>query len=391
MKRSRWRVVAAACIVAAGLSFVIGMFAIGLDDRNAAKRDYIEYWAAGQLLVHHASPYDLGAILRLERSVGYEGSDVLISSSPPVASFLELPLGLVSTKVGLILWLLALLGCLSASIFILWALHGRPDTSFHLFGYMFAPALACLMAGQIGIFLLFGIVLFLYFHKSCPFLAGAVLLPCALKPHLFLPFAVTLLMWALGRKAYGILAGFSAALLASLALTLCFDSHVWSHYAQMMRTTTVLQVFVHVPTLSGALRFLFARNTLWLQFLPEAAGCGWALWYFWTRRDRWNWMDEGMVMLLVSALCAPYAWFTDESMLLPAVLAGVYRAVDSRRSLVPIVLIAGVALIEAMEQTPIISSRYLWTTPAWLGWYLYATRSKRVSAQEADHPAAQTN
>jgi hypothetical protein len=40
----------------------------------------------------------------------------------------------------------------------------------------------------------------------------------------------------------------------------------------------------------------------------------------------------------------------------------------------PRALIAGVALIEEVASVPVISPYYLWTTPAWLAWYLYATR-----------------
>ena len=136
-----------------------------------------------------------------------------------------------------------------------------------------------------------------------------------------------------------------------------------------------------VPTLSVTFRFLVDRNAVWLQFLPETAACGWAIWYFCTRRTRWNWMDQGMLVLLVSAACTPYAWFSDEAVLLPAVLAGVYRALDSGRSIVPIGLIAGIALIEVCAVGRMASAFYLWTVPAWLAWYLYATWSNGNQAE----------
>ena len=33
-------------------------------------RDFVEYWASGQQLTHHADPYDGSAMLPLERSAG---------------------------------------------------------------------------------------------------------------------------------------------------------------------------------------------------------------------------------------------------------------------------------------------------------------------------------
>ena len=92
-------------------------------------------------------------------------------------------------------------------------------------------------------------------------------------------------------------------------------------------------------------------------------------------------MDQGLLVLLVSAACTPYAWFSDEAVLLPAVLAGAYRAADSGRSLVPIGLIAGVALIELYAVGQMASPFYLWTVPAWLAWYLYATWSTGNQAE----------
>jgi hypothetical protein len=378
MKKIPWRKLAAASIVAAGLCFVVGIYVIGLSDKNAAERDFISYWAAGQQLAHGANPYDFGTVRALELGAGREpGEPLLMMRNLPVGLFLAYPLGLVSAKTGLILWLLTLLAALSVSVWILWLLNGRPDSRYHLLGYLFAPALACLMAGQLGILLLLGVTLFLWLHQSRPFLAGAALLLCALKPHLFLPFAAVLLLWALRRRAFGILAGFSAALAASLAFSFCLDVHAWAQYSQMMRAGGAVNEAV--PVLSVPFRNLLDHRAVWLQFLPQACACAWALGYFWTRRDRWNWMDHGSLLLLVSAMCTPFGWFFDEAMLLPAVLAGLYRAVEARRSLLPLALIAGVALAEALASVQVTSPFYLWTTPAWLAWYLYATG--RLGAQ----------
>jgi hypothetical protein len=87
-------------------------------------------------------------------------------------------------------------------------------------------------------------------------------------------------------------------------------------------------------------------------------------------------------VMLVSVLCAPYAWFTDESVLLPAVLAGMYRAMESRRSLVPIVVFAIAALVELYADVRITAWYYMWTAPAWLAWFVYATRGSAVPAKQ---------
>jgi hypothetical protein len=369
-------VAAALLMLAAGVS----VLAFAMSGSEATNRDYTEYWAVGQQLVHRGNPYDSAAILRTVHAAGATSNTNMILRNPPTALFITLPLGFVSVRVGAIVWCLALIAALMASIRMIWTMQGRPRDRLHLIGYIFPPALACLLAGQIGIFLLLGVTLFLYFHVTKPYLAGAALLLCALKPHLFLPFGVVLIAWIAMRKAYPILTGALAALLASLALILLLDPAIWVQYVHGERGENIQNLFI--PCVSALLRVAIHRNAVWLQFLPAFAGCAWAFWYFWTRRERWDWMDGGLLLLIVSVLVAPYAWFTDEVILLPAILVGMYRASDRGRSLLPFGCIAGVALMEVLAGVQLPSGLYLWTAPAWLAWYLYADRGTGQRGEE---------
>jgi hypothetical protein len=380
------RVFIAICIVVATGALVLGILIAGITDKYAANRDFIEYWAAAQQLVQHQNPYDSAATLHLERGAGMMESDPQVTLSPPVALGLLVPLGFVSPKTGMVAWMLALIGSLLLSVWIIWVLSGRPDSGYHFGGYLFAPAVACLLLGQIGTFLLLGTAAFLYLRDSRPFLAGVALLPCVWKPHLFLPFFIVLCLWSVIRKEWVVFAGFLTAAVSSCALTMCFDPNVWSQYQQMVAgTATTLKGYV--PTLSVTLRFLIAPRAVWLQYVPEVAACIWAVWYFWSRRSRWSWLDHGSWVLLVSSLCTPYAWFTDEAILLPAVLLGVYRAADSNRALWPIALLGFAALIEVCALGHIASTHYLWTAPAWLAWYAYATGGGSERVQPACNSA----
>jgi hypothetical protein len=372
-------------MLAAGVS----VLAFAMSGSEATNRDYTEYWAVGQQLIHRGNPYDSAAIMRVAHAAGETQNTNMILRNPPTALFITLPLGFVSVRVGAIVWCLALIAALMASIRMIWIMQGRCGDRLHLIGYIFPPALACLLAGQIGIFLLLGVTLFLYLHASKPHLAGAALLLCALKPHLFLPFGVVLIAWIALRKAYPILTGALLALLASLALILLLDPGIWVQYIHGERGENIQNLFI--PCVSALLRLAIDRNAVWLQFLPACAGCAWALWYFRTRRERWDWMDGGLLLLMVSVLVAPYAWFTDEVILLPAILAGLYRASDRGRSLVPFGCIAGVALIEVLAGVKLPSGLYLWTAPAWLAWYLYAVRGTGQGRAEEAGPESETN
>ncbi len=373
MKNGHWRPLAAVGIIASGLCLLTAIFSLGLTEQNAASRDFIGYWAAGQQIAHGANPYDVGHVLRMEKAVGLGNLQIKITPSPPIGLALVIPLGFLGAKSGLVFWSVAQLACLSIALWIVWLLEGKPSTRIHLFGYLFAPALACLMAGQLGILCLLGVSVFLLWHERQPFFAGAALLPLTLKPHLFLAVGLVLLFWVVWRRSPSILAGLVAAMAVSFGVVLLFDPEIWAQYTAMMRSNLMQDRFA--PTLSAYFRWDISPARVWLEYLPAATACVWALWYFWTRRDRWNWIDHGLLVLLVSVMCAPYAWLTDEAVLLPAVLVGVYRAIEARRSLLPIAIFAAVALIELYANVRITSWYYTWTTPAWLGWYLYATGS----------------
>ena len=93
-------------------------------------------------------------------------------------------------------------------------------------------------------------------------------------------------------------------------------------------------------------------------------------------------MDQGFVVLLVSILCSPYAWFTDEAALLPAMVTVMQKGQYAKRTLIPLWLAGGAALVEIHCSVKITTFFYLWTTPAWLACYLYAKREQRWRLRE---------
>jgi hypothetical protein len=369
------RKLAAAFIVAAGVCLVTGVYAVGIDNKNATERDFIQYWAAERQLIHGANPYDVAAILRLEQATGMEGNSPKVTMSPPVAFFFALPLGHLSAKAALISWLLILIGATGISAWLLWIVYGRRNTRLHLIAFVFPPTLSCLMAGQLGILFLLAVVLFLFLHKSRPWLAGAALLPCALKPHLFLACISVLLLWSARRRELGVLAGFLIALALSCALTLSVDGNIWSQYRELMQSARIMDVFL--PTVGVALRFAVDRQAKWIEFVPAALGCAWSAWFYWTRRERWEWMEQGMLVLLVSVVCSPYSWFSDQALLFPAVLAGMFAAEKSIPEWVLLGLVVAGCLPGVILAIQLPSPFYVWTAPAWLLWYLFATRAQR--------------
>jgi hypothetical protein len=91
-------------------------------------------------------------------------------------------------------------------------------------------------------------------------------------------------------------------------------------------------------------------------------------------------MKDGSLLMLVSLVTAPYSWVYDDCL---AVSALMHRAYLTRsRMLLLLLLFASVlAEIEFLSDVKIYSSLYLWTSPAWLAWYLCATAIKKTPAE----------
>jgi Glycosyltransferase family 87 len=352
-------------------------------------RDFVVFWATGQQLMHHANPYDPVAMNRIERAAGLPaGYGILYMRNPPWALPLVLPLGLVGLRIGALLWSLELLACLIVSGWLIRLMHGRPENRIHWLAFSFAPALLCLIMGQTALFALLGLVLFLRLYQTHPFAAGLALWLCALKPHLFLPFGIVLLAWVIVSRSYKILAGAAVAMAASSEAAWLIAPSAWSGYSEMMRAPGIEKEFI--PCLSVAIRLWFVPRAVWLQYLPVALACAWALAYYWRRRDVWNWMKDGSLLMLVSLLAAPYCWLYDQALAIPALLHGAYAA-RSRHLLTALALVNIPIVIALICGIKAISALWLWAAPAWLAWYLLARASatERMTEPKSDERQSQ--
>ncbi len=367
--------IAVPCALAA-LFTILFLSSMPFNRDLVAKRDFITYWATGQQLVHHANPYDAAAVSRIERDAGFEGGASYYMRNAPWALPLALPLGYVGPQAAALPWSLLMLVILIASARMLLKVFGQSGSRLDWIGYCFPPALFCVILGQTSIFLLLGLALFLRLHKSRPFAAGAALWFCTLKPHLFLPFVLVLLVWIAVSRSYRILLGSLAAFAAGAAVTSCIDPAAWSQYAYYMRTSVVTREFT--PCLGDVLRDSIHPSAEWLAFVPCMAACVWALAWFWPRRHTWDWLENGNLLVLVSLLVAPFGWIFDQTLAIPAVLFAISKS-PSRIWIFVLALIYLLIEFQIGFHVELHSRAFLWIAPAWIVWYLFA----RISARTA--------
>jgi hypothetical protein len=378
--------IALACALAIAIT---GLFlaVLPLIHHLAASRDFVVYWATGQQLVHHGNPYDATNMGQTEHSAGFEGKGVYYMRNPPWSLPLALPLGLASARVMALPWSLLMLAILIACVRMLWQMFGKPGTHLEWLGYCFAPALICVIAGQTAIFLLLGLVLFLRLYARHPFWAGAALWFCTLKPHLFLPFGVVLLLWIVLTRSYRILLGAIAATAASCAVTEVLDPQAWSQYLQWAHRSGIANEFI--PCLSVMLRDAINPAAHWLVFVPAVAGCAWALVYLWQHRRAWDWIEHGNLVMLVSIFAAPYCWLWDHSLAIPALLYGVARTQSRRMIAVLALLFLALELQPFVFQVGLNSKLFLWPALAWIVWYVFALKTQEDTRIVAEQVTAQ--
>ena len=356
-------------LIAAGiLSVGVAFLAFVFSDREAVSRDFISYWSAGQLLRRGENPYGFEETLRIERQAGFQSSEPLIQRMPPVSLPLLLPLGFVGARSGAVLWSLLIIGLLMVALQCVRQMHDAPPNRLHLLGYVFAPALACILAGQAGVLLLTGVVLFLRLRRSHSLLAGLGLALLSLKPHLFLPFSVALLVWIVLNRQYRLLSGALYGVGALAASSAVLAPHGWRQYLAMIHGARLDNEAL--PNISLLFRMAVDREAVWLQAVPALAAMGWALWYAWRHRSHWNWMTHGSLVLLVSVLVAPYSWFTDEAVLIPAMMHAVYSADRRGQALTWYLVPAALATMLVLWGVPLYSMYYVWTPLAWLASWL---------------------
>ena len=336
-----YRLAVAAVAVAAGMA--AGSF---LPWWAAGATDFVEYAAAARLLLAGDNPYDAAKLLPIQKAVGWTHADEAgvvradMMWNPPWAFAVVLPTGLVPWGVGLGGWVAAQAAAAVAAALLAWRLYGGPPGwawAVVVAVMVFPPVLLLLKVAQVSGFLLFGLAGFAAAVRAGrPALAGAAAALTALKPHLFVPFAVLLACDAFYSRPSRRTVGVGAAVLAVAAVfPLLWNADVWSQYLAAVRAPGDEFHYAPAdwapPTLSYRLRAALGADPR-VQAVPSVAATVVMVGYWWMRRRDWDWPRELPLVVLVGVVTTGYgAWAFDLAVLaLPAVQAAAWVAADPR-------------------------------------------------------------
>jgi len=359
-----------------------------IDPLTLGKRDFAFYWAAGRLALQQHNPYDHAAIQPLEQSLGFPGEHPIVPREPPWFLWTTLPFGMLPPMWAWAIWLSFSVISLMVSAHLCWRLQGWQPSDRRMFvcaTWLFAPVLACLSSSQLGFMLLLGVMLFMWFEGRSDFWAGASLLLMAIKPQLFSIIWVVLLLWVMDRKRWSVAFGALSALAFASGIAILIDSNVFANWYRGVFIEEPIAPLL-IPSLAGIFRALFFRRALWMQFVPAALGMAWVVRYYLRNRENWNWRTHGLGLLPVCLLVTPYEWFSDEVIVLPALLQVALWLRRSKRTngrrvrQVALVCLSGLLLLMVVSQVPMPSGVYFWSALVWYGWWRLGRRESLSSA-----------
>jgi Glycosyltransferase family 87 len=352
--------------------------------------DFIAYWSAGRLNAQGQNPYSPEALLPLERAEGWPEDWPNIMYYPPWALVLVMPFGVASFNAARLAWLLAEIAILVFSVDRIWRYYGGPSSHRWLawgLGMAFVPTLIALRMGQVGPFLLLGVVGFLLCQgRRMDVLAGACLALCAVKPQLLYLFGLAVVVWAIDRRRWRVLAGGASALLAALAIAFWRNPDVLQQYRFALFHPPSGNI---TPTLGALLRLAFGHELVWLQFVPTILGLVWFPFYYVRRRARWDWAEQTPLLLLASFLTTSYgAWVFDLVVLLIPTLCAAVWVVSAGRGRLTAWAVAsflvgdGIALLLNLGGAAYLS--FIWMTPAILVGFLLLKSQTNAATEDSE-------
>jgi hypothetical protein len=351
--------------------------------------DFVEYWAAGRLNLTGQNPYGADELLALQRQAGRDKANPLMMWNPPPVLTLVMPFGLLDYQPARLLWLLLSLTLVLVIAHHLWGAYGGPPklrARALLLPFTFMPTLFVLDIGQIGVWVLLGLVTLGWgLRRQRWAWAGAALILLAIKPHVAYLVWLALGLWWLRARRWTLLLGAGGALAVTWLLPTLINPAVNQQY--ITAVTTAPPLYWKTATLGNLLRLVVGAQYEWLQFVPPLVGSLWLLGEWRRRAADWDWQIELPRLTLLSTLTMAFGWPFDMVVLLLVVFqiaVWVTRAPASprrRQVIVGYLAINGLALLQAIGGAGL--SHYVWLPTACLLLYW-------VARPLAEPPAPQT-
>lgn len=339
-------------------------------------QDFSNFWAAAQLI--SKNPYSHQLVAELEKSHGMSvTAPWLVIKNPPWAILFVLPFSFFPYPVALALWntftIIALVVCSR----VIWNMFTHEQSLAPLLlPLLFGPTVVLVILGQWTILVLVGVTVFLsMIEQKRDWLAGAALMLVLGKFHIALLFLLAVAFWTFYGKRWAVL--FSGVITTGVAslITLALNPHIFAQFLEHDLQAT--HQTSPIPNLGGILYEAF-RVPL-LALLPQIIGLLWVIFYWFSKRDEWDWKSHGMLVLVSSIACSYYSYPYDQLIALPALVAAFLTG--NRRLFVLLFVAANIGyMLYIFQVAGRFGFNYMflsWTPAAWLITYVASQPSNQ--------------
>jgi len=298
---------------------------------NVRSKDVLQYRSAAILFLKGHDPYNKTLIFDVEQKTwhGEPISNPIIFHTPPMLLSLVFPMGLLSLKLSVSLWLsimfaLSLESCVLC-YYLFESIRKESRTvklALAFFFLSFFPFYTSFYFGQISPLLLFGLVVSLIcFNRknqklSENFWGGICLSVTFLKPHLLYLIYIYIYIISIREKKWKTLAGMVSGITIFLVFPVGYNPKIISYF---LDSAVSLPVYWKTPTLGSFLQGISQNHMVILRFTPMIiTPIIMSLFVFFSKRS----LSTTKVMyylLPLSLVTAPYGWTYDQMLIAPAI------------------------------------------------------------------------
>lgn len=298
---------------------------------NLGSKDVLQYRSAAILFLKGLNPYDKKLISDVQQKTwqGEPRNRPIIFYTPPMLLSFVFPMGLISFKLSVYLWLSIMFTFSLESCVLCYNLFGslKKETLTVKFGLAFFfltffPFYTSFYFGQLSPLLLFGLVLSLvcFEHGNREivnnFLGGLCLSVTFLKPHLLYLFYFYIFILSIRGKKWKTLMGMMFGIIILLVFPVLYNPKIITYF---FHSTQSPPVYWKSPTLGSFFQGMFQKHSVILRFIPTIiAGSLLTLFMFLSKR---NFSKITVIYYLIplSLLTTPYCWVYDQMLIAPAI------------------------------------------------------------------------
>ncbi|MBL0170961.1 MAG: DUF2029 domain-containing protein [Gemmatimonadaceae bacterium] len=369
-------------------------------------QDFIEYWAANQVVAAHGNPYDAVQMLAVEQASGRTDSIPFMMWNPPwllvlMQRVLRLPFpSAAAAWIGVNIIMNTVACVLIVSGYRRSRLSAPDIVPAVLASLLSVPMVMTIQLGQVSLLLLLAVALLYWAMRARrDLIAGLALAMLSVKPHLFLLVVVLVAIEVVRARRWrlvvGAVAGISALLIAVLLRASSLMSN-WTHGLSEPPAGAPAASTWRTPNLPNVIRELLAQWTghgpSWpLTVIPLVAAVLCAIWLW--RRPHAHALDELLPSVLcLSVIAAPFGWTFDHVVLAVPQIIILVRAfaevnsVARRWMLIGAVTTCHLGLVVQSQTTGTDYFGFWWFPPAVLGIWVFSSRFISLAAR-VDFPS----